>query len=509
MESEMRAYRMSLVTWVSGVVALTMMFSMVAAPDASADERTEKKIRSKLAEAMEYYDLLEYEEARKHLSQALTMAKKADMESDSVVAEVHLHLGIVYFAGLEDPESAKLSFINAVEIDSTVEIDAAYRTDEMAKLLDAARKEFGKKAGGKKPPKGGDDPVPVVDDVDCDSITGILHTLVDSATAGADRTVNAHVSADLGAEKVTLHYRPQGASEFQQVKMTLRGGCEYVGAIPSKAVRGDFLHYYVSAYNDKDQAVASKGSAGSPNIIEVIASSGSGDSENPLGMDENPLSGGGGGGGNGGGNSDDDDDDGGSVIGGVPGAKKPAKLFISVAVGTGAGFVNGETEQTGNTVGCCFAPALFHLFPELGYFLSERSSISAAFRAGFPVGANLAGHATFAPAAVLRYRYALAPNGEGLQVSGDVGGGLIRHTVKLTEGAAGMDTDTTASGPLLLGGGVGYVKAMGGAIRLVAEVNALAGIPIISELGTCPGMGCIKPNFAVQFDLNLGLMFAF
>jgi hypothetical protein len=485
---------------------LTVLFSVVSAPDAHADKRTKKKIKNKLSEAMEYYDLLEYEEARKHLSQALTMAKKADMEEDSIVAEVHLHLGIVYFAGLEDPESAKLSFINAVEIDSSVQIDASYKTDDMDKLLAAAKKEFG---GKTKPPKGDDDDDDDGgDDVDCDSLTGILHTLVDDAKAGSDRSVNAHVSAELGAAKVSLHYRPQGASEFSEIKMKKQGGCNFVADIPSKAIRGDFLHYYVSAYNDEGKAVASKGSAGSPNIIEVIASSGGGDDENPLGMDENPLSGGGGNNNNNN-SDDDDDDDGGGVSGTVPGKKKPAKLFISIAAGTGAGFVNGETEQTMNEVGCCLAPALLHLFPELGYYLSERSSISAAFRAGFVVGADRAGHATFAPAAVMRYRYALDPKGEGLQVSGEIGGGLIRHTVKLADPDGMGDTDTTASGPLLIGGGVGYIKSMGGAIRFIAEVNALAGIPIISELGTCPGQGCIEPNFAVQFDLNLGLIFAF
>ena len=73
-----------------------------------------------------------------------------------------------------------------------------------------------------------------------------------------------------------------------------------------------------------------------------------------------------------------------------------------------------------------------------------------------------------------------------------------------------MDTDTTASGPFLVGGGIGYLMALSGPMQLVAELNALAAIPGgIKELGPCPGSGCVRPNFGVQADFNLGILLAF
>jgi hypothetical protein len=192
-----------------------------------------------------------------------------------------------------------------------------------------------------------------------------------------------------------------------------------------------------------------------------------------------------------------------------PGDDHP-RFFLSVALGTGGGYVTGATEQAQSDVGCCFAPALLHLFPEVGYYLKRNMSVSAAFRMGFPVGANLPGHATAAPAGFARFKYWLAESGEGINVSGAVGGGIIRHTVKLNMPMMNGDTDTVASGPFLVGAGAGYSKALGGPMRFVAELNTLVGIPgPIKELGTCPGAGCVKPNFALQFDLNLGVLFAF
>jgi hypothetical protein len=147
---------------------------------------------------------------------------------------------------------------------------------------------------------------------------------------------------------------------------------------------------------------------------------------------------------------------------------------------------------------------VFHVFPELGFYLNRRLSVSVAARIGFPLDANRDEHSTAAPSGLLRVRYAVDETGNGLLVSGAVGGGVIRHTVKLDgvpmdEG----DVDTSASGPLLAGAGAGYSKALGGPMRFLAELNAIVGIPVVEEFQQ------VKPNFAVQFDVNVGLIVGF
>jgi hypothetical protein len=447
-----------------------------------ADADVKKDIQTKIKEAMENYDLFEYEESRKLLNTALTMAKKAKMEGDKVVAQVHVALGIVYFAGLKDEPSAKLSFLSAVEIDPAVQIDAAYRSAEMAKVLEEARSESSSGGGGGG---GGSEPAGNgAAKVDCTTVTGLQHEIVETAKSGARKDLEAFIGGDVTASKVVIKYRRKGAETFAEATMEKKGDCKYVGAIPADAMSGDLLHYYVAALGGDGKEVASKGSEGSPNIIEIAAAGpgGAADDDNPLGPKDN----------------------GNNVTGGVVVGGKKSTIFLAVAVGTGAGYVTGETEQQMNKVECCLAPGLVSVLPELGYYLSKQTAISLAGRFGFPVGANIEGHATMGPAGVLRVRHALAASGVGLHVNGSVGGGIIRNTIKLTETTEpGMDTDIVAIGPLLVGAGAGYNLALSGSLKMIAELNALAGIPVTKKIGES------HLNFGVQLDFSLGLAVGF
>ncbi len=494
METGMRPYASRCSSIIALAVAFVALIGLGLGTAARADAKAKKDIQQKIKEAMENYDLLEYEEAKKLLTQALNAGKKAKMDADPVMAQVHLSLGIVYFAGLQDADSAKLSFLSAVEIDPKVEIEAAYKTADMASLLEEARGEAGVAVGGGGDDGGGDD-----GGVDCSSVAGVQHEIVDSASGGMDRRLEAYVGADVGAAKVAIMYRPQGAADFAEAKMSKKGDCAWYGAIPGEALRGELLHYYIAAFNGAGKMIAGKGSSSSPNIIEISGAAAGGGGGSSDGDDENPFGPKGPKGGGGG--------DGGSIGGGITiGPNKPSKVFFNIAVGSGAAFVTGKTEQKNNDVECCFAPALLHVFPELGYYISEKTSIGVAFRLGFPIGANIAGHATAAPAGLIRLRQSLGQGQTGLHVSGSIGGGIIRNTIKLTEAAEGMDTDIVAIGPMLVGAGVGYAAALGGPIKFVAEVNALAGIPVKKEIG---GEVKSRMTFGVEFDFNLGLMFGF
>ena len=231
----MRARRVPVLSALIAVVFL--LVGLAHARVAHADAKAKKDIEQKMKEAMENYDLLEYEEARKILNQALTIAKKAKMESDPVTAKVHLRLGIVYFAGLQDAESAKLSFLNAAEIDKGIALDKAYSTPEMQKLLEEAKAEAGG-GGGDEPAGGGDEPAGGGDEpaIDCASVTGVQHTIVEEAKGSKPVAMSAAVGADVQPAKMVVMYRPKGSTDFTEAKMTLSGECLYQGAIPADAL---------------------------------------------------------------------------------------------------------------------------------------------------------------------------------------------------------------------------------------------------------------------------------
>ncbi|MCX5746491.1 MAG: tetratricopeptide repeat protein [Proteobacteria bacterium] len=458
-----------------------VVFGVILAGSAHAGPKED--IAAKTKDALDAYDLMDYPAAKKSLDQALAIAKKSRLEKDPLVAKVYVAVGIAAHAN-GDLDGAKLAFLSAVQIDAKIQIDAAYKSPELVKLLDEARSEA---AGG------GTTPEPVVgsDVVDCASVKGLQHTILDAGKIGVAQPIEAYLGSEIAAVKVSLMYRAEGATDFTEVKMSRQGSCKYNGAIPSSAMKGTLVHYFVAAYdnNNKPIASASRGSSGSPNIMELSAA--------PTGVAkpdvEDPIKGGGGGG-----------TTGGEIGGGVIAGGKPAKVMLGVAVGTGFGYVSGITEGNNDVKNPGIANSLLVITPELAFAASPQLTIGIAARLGIPLGANIDNHATLAPAVVARVRYTLSDSGEGVRLMGQVGGGIIRNTLKVDNEMPGMDTDIVAQGPLLIGAGLGYMKRLGSSLQFVADLSALAGIAVVDKLGSAPAL-----NSGVTADLSLGIVVGF
>ena len=453
---------------------------VVRSPQAWADAKQD--IAAKAKEAMSNYDNFESDTARKLLNEALTIAKKSKLENDPAVAKVHLYLGIVYFAGLNQVDSAKLEFLTAAQIDPKIQIEPAYRRPDLAKLLDDARLEAANTTPVKPVGPVGPDigPTPAIE-VNCSTVMGVQHAALETAAMNSVTPLIAYIGEDVVAARVSVMYRVEGATEFAEAPMA-KEGCKYSGNIPKEMMKGKMIHYYIAGLTSTGKVVASSGSAQVPNLIEITAAVG-GDAEVPT-----------------------------NKIVNVAGPSKPGKksVFFGVAVGTGGGAVSGTTEITDSTVNCggaplCVAPALLTFMPELGFYLSPQSSISLVARLGLPIGADTRGHATLAPAALVRFRRSFAADGNGIGISGSLGAGTIRNVVEITDPNTKMPLgkDTIAMGPLLVGASVGYSAAMSNSFRFFADVAATAGIPVVKELGSA------RFGFGVQLDVSLGVAAGF
>lgn len=480
---------------VFALCALAVLFSVAKATFAQ-DAKVVKKVEDMNRAAMEDYDLLEFESAKKQLNEALVLIKKNQLDKHPVAGRTHLNLGIVYGGGLGDPDTALLEFIAGLEIDPTLTLDPAYKTPELQKLYDQAKSTVG---GARSGGKGAGASASETAGEGAEEVTGLSHVPIDEAAAGKPIQVKVKVGADVGAKQVVLYFRPQGEESFHPLVMRHLGGPEYAAQIPAAATRGDSVHYYVEAKNASGKAVASSGNAGSPNIVMLVGGSAAGGGTD-FGDDENPL--GGGGGGDGGDEDGGDGDEETTLRGGA--APEKRKVFFGVAVGTGGGYVTGKTETPSieAPVKCCVAPAPFHVMPEVGFWLGDRLLLSVYGRIGFVLGANTMGHASAAPAGLARLTYALGRPGGGVAVHGDVGFGLIRRTIRL-EDRDTMNVDTAAMGPLLFGGGAAWTKDLGGPLRFFADANVLLGVAVVEEIANS------KPSFGINADLNLGVMFAF
>ncbi len=460
-----------------------------AAPASAQEARNVKKIEDLNRAAMEDYDLLEFDAAKKQLNDALALAKRARLEKHAVVARTHLDLGIVHGAGSGDSDTALLEFIAALQIDPNLKLDPAYRSPALTKVFEQARATVGGRASAPTTAAPSEE-------------RGLKHTPIDEAPAGEPILVTARVGTDLKPAQMALSFRGVRADGYTTVNMKTTNGVEYQGIIPEGATRGDTVLYYLEARSGTGKLLAASGNGEAPNVISMVhprrAGAGEGpDEENPIGRRKAAASGGGGSG------------EGEETTVEKPAGPKKKTFWFGVSIGAGAGYITGETEVSHQDVTCCVAPAPFHVEPEVGFWMSPRLTLSLYGRIGFPLGANVEGAATLAPAVLARIAYTFGDNG-GIYVHGDLGGGFIRHIIKLTATSATAvqgNTDTAATGPLLVGGGAGWRRPLGGPVALQIDLNFLAGIPVISTVGS--GARPTKLGFAVNGDLSLGVAFAF
>src|SRR5258706_108596 len=205
-----------------------VLLLVALARSATADPKGEVTQKSK--EAMESYDLMDYDAAKKSLAAAIAAAKKGKLDKDPITAKAYIYLGLASFAS-GDQDGAKAAFGAAVLIDAKIQIEAAYKSPELVKLLDSVRSSGGGVAAGNP----GNEPV-VEDDVDCKTVKGLQHTIIDTGKGGVSLPVDLHLGADVKPTKVALQYRAKESADFTEVAMTKRGNCKYVGTIPGKAM---------------------------------------------------------------------------------------------------------------------------------------------------------------------------------------------------------------------------------------------------------------------------------
>src|SRR5215510_15909012 len=90
----------------------------VSGGQASAQEQAAiEKLVQMNKKALDDYDTLEWDAAKKTLLDALVAGKKAGLENHPVMARTYVHLGAVYITGFKNKDKALQSFSRALEID--------------------------------------------------------------------------------------------------------------------------------------------------------------------------------------------------------------------------------------------------------------------------------------------------------------------------------------------------------------------------------------------------------
>src|SRR5258708_522455 len=91
--------------------------------------------------ALDDYDTLEWDSAKRTLLEALVAGKKGGLDGHPVMARTYLHLGCVYITGLKDRQKGVQSFVRSIAIDPTIKIEQTMTDPERgAAFAEAARR---------------------------------------------------------------------------------------------------------------------------------------------------------------------------------------------------------------------------------------------------------------------------------------------------------------------------------------------------------------------------------
>ena len=450
------------------VVALVVVSGTARMASAQANKDDLAATVAKLnKKALDEYDNLNFEEARKILRDALDFCKEAGLEQHPIAARTNLHLGVDLLTGFKQRDAAAKYFRKALEIQPDIKMTKSLANPEIQAAFDEVVASLGKSGGG-----GGTTTTAIRSGSD----SGISHEPVTRAARGSGIPINVTLDPALTADKVVLSFRAAGSPDFATRDMREATPGNFIAEIPSTATAGAQVGYFIEAQKG-GAAVATLGTKVSPLVVSLVSAAPVASAvQRPHEKEPSPPP--------------------------ASGAGE-SRFFLGLGVGSGIGWATGTGEissmHTTDPAGLA-AAKIVHLTPELGYFLNPDLLLSVQARIQFLSGlvggcAGCASPPSTAIAAFAKLTWLFGSDKLRPYVSASAGGGRIRHVADFswimncgTDGKSGC-VDSIPAGSVLIGPGAGIIYGMSPNFGLMAGLNTQFGFP----------------DFTFNVDLNLGV----
>ena len=525
------------------LVALSLAFGAVAlAPNTAMaqDQAAVDKLVQMNKKALDDYDTLDWDAAKRILLDALVAGKKAGLDNHPVMGRTYIHLGAVYITGFKDRQKGLQSFSRALEIDPTIQLSKGIETSEVTSAFTEAQRNA--RSGGSSASAGGggdenapppkkkrrgpvmegdaassdDHPKPKKhhpsgdEEPDLPAHVGALDCPEpDEAIIDKPLTVRCVVAPNLPVASVYLMYRAPDKQDYNEVVMTKSPKGWLQAKIPKKAVTGKSVQFYFEGRNAAGKPVVANGGADSPNIVLVVEEESKGEASKAGAgeEDENPL----------------EEKEGGNQrprirLGHVDKEREgldtrfgKRKWWIGIGVGTGYGYAKGNGFESVNrsidpqfhALQSQFVPGLAwagigQLEPEVGYAFSPGMALSVAGRLQYTAPAAKYADFTYKGAIGVMAKLLFYTKQSQLRffVGPLVGGGNFRFLGYPDAGSNNGYSDfkdTIAAGPFLVGAAGGLYYEAAKSTSLVIEINEIAGLPTFGLVTDI--------NFALQFNI--------
>jgi hypothetical protein len=446
------------------IIAAGVVTAQPSLADARCQAKNKRKIKRYTKAAMDDFDLLEIKSALKKLTRAIDHAEDNDCDETIEYADALLKKGIVHMRGEQDAVRGKLYMRKAIKANACVRLPGNMppKVQRIWKQIRRSLSRYKCKDGGGGDSGGGDSggggTTTAVDYGDPPS-KACEHSAIDEVTAGNPVRIIVKVKTNLGAAKVIVFYKPQGEASYQKLRLAKAdNGWAWTGLIPSVAVHGQRLAYFIEVQNAGGTAICSpiRATSGQPEIIMVKAGKRTLPSGCTAEMPEemcktNPdhpccKKGGDGGGG--------------GVEPKPPIIKDPKaypRFYLSAGFALGTGYLSTSMKAFGgdmpHVAGFALGPVGGQI--DAGYFLGTQHLLTLVFRLGVSFS-GVSESVVLSLLAMLRYRFFVLGGGKkdlfGLYLGPEVGGGVLYHSLKV---GSDNEFDTFKHSYMMLGAVVG------------------------------------------------------
>jgi hypothetical protein len=241
-------------SWIFFVVAGVLVVSARSA--AAADPKVEKEAQALQKKAIEEDNLnVNYAGAVKKLQTAIAKCD-GDKCSSNVKATLLRDLGAMQILN-GNVDEGKASFGQALGMDSSIELDPAYKNPQLEGIWAEVKKKGGGAAGA--PVKAG--PQPTGD---------FTHTPPPEALVRTPLPVYVEYTGSEELSRVTVKYKGFGG-DWKTIELKKSGDSGYGALIPCKDATQGLMQYYVQGFNGQNDPVATSGTRTKPFTVPVSA----------------------------------------------------------------------------------------------------------------------------------------------------------------------------------------------------------------------------------------------
>jgi hypothetical protein len=538
------------------VVALALLVSVTAGPAFAQDKAVVERLNELDRQAIADYAAADFESARLGLREAITLAGKSGLAADPVMAKLWADLGALYINGLKDKPKGGKALGMALKIDPRAQPSEPMMTPEVKAALAAAAGAAAPPAApagaalpaappgavaAPAPPgappaaapagaaavAGADltataaEPVPpppppkpkrkrntgTEPDLPANIPQPLYCPNMDEAPPEENVVFYCVLSPELEArtevKKVTLFYRSGGAERWTSATTRRSELGWWKAVLPGDAVTGKSVQFYLDAKDPAGKSVGHAGRDDSPNQLFVRegAPSLSGgvwagmqaarrDGDDSASQEEDPLEA----------VARQREEE--RFAAGIHRRGKGA-FFMGVSFGSGYGWhPRGKLEfYEDATIEAGFIPSgLLYVQPFLGYQVTESIAVGAEARLQYIPQTGSGDPKAGAPAAGaalvlgrLQYLFGRGNLQGTVSLLGGVGDFRLTIGPQTQVKAAYLRNDSVRGGPLVAGGGLGFIYHFSPHLGLVVDGRGLLG----------------GGNLAAVFDLSGGLAIAF